>query len=331
MVTDVTLEWTGQTGTLGGTGKNEYVASYRVTVDDTNDGPIVVGTAPGLPPRGSTYSLGNEFDTTVILKQISPKRRAGHQMVWDAVCKWQPPENKSTTGSIVDDENPLLLPAQVSVTSASREEAVQKAVYRGGLKDMPIQEGSVLPPVNSAYSYYSDPLTLQVSDVIIRKSFNFRRFPIRDFNAIDHVNSSSFTLRGPGGFSFRAQKRQALISEIGSSLVYHERGPYWALSYSIIMRNSDVGWDEEILDRGLMGRAIEGDEDGRGGTYSAADIKDGNPPNRRIKDVEGHPISEPWLLDGAGAPLLRGQEPVYSRWQKYREANFNTLLFMRRN
>jgi hypothetical protein len=87
------------------------------------------------------------------------------------------------------------------------------------------------------------------------------------------------------------------------------------------------GWRQHVVDRGMQRRACAGDPDGEGGTISQTDIQAGDAAHAPIIGQDGHPLTEPVLLDGNGQPLdVCNEEPVYLTYRTYDEFRFQNAF-----
>jgi hypothetical protein len=318
-----------------------YEAPYRIKVSDPGDGPATIfaylsAAAAPTPWIGRTFAYGNDTDTSATCREItSPTREKGSHEVWLFSAKYSnkvdgDDQKPDSNGEMTSD--PLEWRPEVRITWAQHEKPCYKAKYRGGFTHAPalFTAGEEYAPQNSALEIFDPPMIKDFS----RATFSCRMWR-QYYNAtvagaiIDVVNNTTETFHSYipiiGSFAQYTLKVVDVqgnphreMRQIGGMAVMLE---YYEITVEV-QYNRD-GWREKIVDRGMRRIAQAGDPDGRGGTISLTDLIDGTPPNAAIVGVDGFPLNNPVLLDGAGNPKeATDRTPVIVTWQKYDEQSF---------
>jgi len=331
--------WRGQTGKIDETGNREYTVVRAVTVDSAYDGPAVVLFAPGVGIIGQFYQIGNDVDVAAILREITPARDQEDRtkLRWLVTERYSTKaeedkdKQKNEDGEPEDDPEKWRDELDISFRQVSRP--VEKAINRTDLgkfrpKD---QEG---PVVNSALAVYDPPLEREQDIMVVRIVRRRKRYPADVVWARKTtINDDDFTINKPKqGLVLPVKKFQAKMPPVTGSLFYiadkkGKQKPYWKLTFEVHI-DDEFGWRQDVLDRGIHARALQGDPDGRGGTLSmSASLPLGAVLNRRVTDSKGLPITEPVCLDGFGQPLTAGSPFVYLTYSIYPELPFGNRDF----
>ncbi len=168
---------------------------------------------------------------------------------------------------------PLLMPAQVSYAFVTQQEPIDRDA-----------NGKAI--TNSSLETFDPPLTEEASTLILRVERNeasYNALIAADY--MGSVNNDVF-LGLPAGTCKLTAWDGARVKAAG--LVY------WEITYEIQIRYTanetpQKGWRRRILDQGF--RIKDGTD------------ADGKPKFKILKDTDGNPLTEPVLLDGAGARL----------------------------
>lgn len=344
-VVSVTELFDEQTGLETVGFQREYTTPYHVEVDDPNDGPQVVVDANGLPVIGNQYTgVGNDVDLAAYCVSLTPSRVPGDRLLWKVIAKWTtipgPGLGGEGSGSrkvkVKDDgetptDNPLEFRPDIEVTTAQFTSPVERAKYISGFSAAINQfraPDSFGPVVNSALTVYDPPLERDDSRMVVRITRYKSAFPWADAEKYkDAVNSDDFTIDKPGIMVRTFKKYTCKLSPITGSYELVNGDHFWNVTYEFHVNNEypGIGWRVQVVDRGVVVSAREGDPNGRGGTISASDIVAGTPQVRRLVDAGGMPITEPVLLNGSGQPLNPGSPPVYIVYAIYPEHPFAAL------
>jgi hypothetical protein len=320
--------------------QREYVTVYHVTTNDQNDGPQIVVDADGLPVIGNQYTgVGNDEDLNAYCVSLTPTRVPGSLYLWRVVAKWTtiPGPGLGGEGSAsrkikvnkdLDEptDDPIEFHDEMEVSSASYTAPVEKAKYIDGFHSNVENfraPNSLGPVINSALAVYDPPIEKDDTRMVVRVTRNLRIFPWNDAKKYrDAVNSDTFTInRVAANHTF--QPFTCKITSIQGTFQITNGVPNWKVTYEFQVKEET--WRYEVVDRGVVAGAREGDPNGRGGTISASDIVTGVPQVRRMTDPSGLPITEPVLLDGNGQPKAPEADTVYITYAIYNEYPFAAL------
>jgi hypothetical protein len=358
-VTNVALAWAGSTGSETKQGR-EFTTTYRVETDTHLDQTKTIidffrdnasfgGLA--LPYLDSRYAFANDSDTSALCDSIAPKRAENSQQHWTVEFHYKTPdEEEEETGETESGDasnNPLDWRPTVDISFVEYTRPVTRAIYRGGYTNHNVAPGDLwwfnvgddAVVVNSAGDTLDPPLERAALQQLFRFGKYWFEYPWVSKFAFTAVNSRPFEVlvRDPNMIgkdgkptddqaalmtSFNSYQCQ--ITTLSGALVRKNGATVWKLSTEMLV-DREFGFRVEVLDRGLHASAGDGDPDGMGGFYSPGDEVEGRPDKRRLLDVNGIPLSEPVLLNGAGQPLMVGQLPVYSTWSIYPEHDFKAF------
>lgn len=99
-IRDVTLKYASTLGDATLQGRREYTKIFFVEVTSKDDGPMIVGNAPGIPHRGDWYTFGHEADRPALCRRVSPRPMTAY--LWEVVCRF------ATAQKEPDDDKPPL-------------------------------------------------------------------------------------------------------------------------------------------------------------------------------------------------------------------------------
>lgn len=301
---------------------------YRVQTDDPQDGPNTVVSSSSLPSLGSYYSFGGESDTVSRLTR-KVARRTSNRLVWTVECQYETPGSKSGSPSgkqRYDEngeevENPLDEFRRVSVRSTKLTLPVEEAELLSA--GFPGRAQNTFGPVtNSAGQPFNPPLTQEVPITVITLTDNREEWPEALAEAEGKVNSDFFSIIRKG-YAPLFVPHDCMCDSVSGSLMFEAGVFFWEVE--IVILYNPLKWRTQVLDRGFLHNAEEGDPDGEGGTVTEGDILAGAAPLRGAADNFGVPYSEPILLDGQGNALERGAEPVFLEYRVYEETPFTPL------
>jgi len=347
-ITDISLAWTGTTGTSSNSGR-EWTASYNVETDSHLDQTKTIVDyfkthnlfgSLDLPYLDTYYEFGNDIDRVALCDTITPKRKDGSQKHWLVDFHYKTPEEEEEeTGETEEGEatnNPLKWRTTCDVSFIEYSRPVAKAIYRDGMTNGLIEPAQEYAVVNSAMVVLDPPLDRAAMQQLFRFGKYRHRYPDGAKDAFRAVNSKPFRIRvrdpdlvdedGDPAHTDRAldatfQPFQCQISSVNGALVRKNGKTVWQLSTEMLV-DYEFGFRVDVLDRGVSAKAGDGDPDGMGGEFSAIDDPAGRPRQRQLVDPNGVPITEPVLLDGNGQPLDLGADPVYITWSIYPEADY---------
>lgn len=320
-------------------GKVDFTATWGVELDSRSDGPQVAADFLGIM-LGSTYSYGNESDPFAFAKSISPQRRGDSNIV-DVTIVFGPidneeqddgePRGRDEDGNPTDD--PLAEAPSITVRPIFMTRVIEKAVYRGQFKEGQFQEialdgrpvGTDGGVVNSANVPFDPPLEGDYFRTGINISLNLDNFDLDAFKSyVNTVNSLAIGVNRVG-FNLNIQPYTGKITNINGQRRSRNGQIFWEADLELQI--DDVfTWRVDVLDRGYMARACDGDPDGDGNPWDYEDpVTDGQASTRVIRDRAGDPITEPTRLDGAGQPLKCADADVFLRYSIYKEVNWVPL------
>lgn len=291
----------------------------------------------------STYQYGfDAFDQNAILISLSAPRRAGnnkskHIWIMEAIYEFD------------QSQRPEFQFAEVEPYFVGEQEPIRQAKY-GGLYHI---VGNVLTPkgVNPELETFTVGQTYPISNsaevpilptpereasrAAYRVSWHMRsKFDFQPF--INTVNLTDFTLIGvaynvvTGAVAnqteiFRKSFTPGTLRlrDVQSPIVQFYNNDWYKVTLDFVEDNKYL----YELDRGYTAKAAAGLPDGRGGTFSEGDFPEGSSGQRELTDLDGNSVSDPVFLDGTGQPLqgTEKQQPVFLRWEKYQDAEFNSL------
>ncbi len=252
----------------------------------------------GLPKLCSTVIAPDGEVLEVRTRQASMVD-PGSRLVWHVTVHYEIQRGSTFSGTdktpVPTDEQP-----QIRFGSVARNLAVQASfdtVDIVGLPQTPIE--------NSAGDPFDPPLDQDQSNLVIfiqrnETSEDFSPDIITDFK--DTMNVKAIAV---AGISIGAL--QGLFRDISADRMFDAEGTqYWSVTYQVeVDRKTHV---RAVLDRGfnILGA-------GPGFGVSA------------ILDNDLKPVNEPRKLDGAGAELAAGADPVYLDFQTYDTTNWEIL------
>lgn len=184
-----------------------YKRVLVVETNDINDGPEIILNTPGMPQLGSSYALGNDFDTIAVCVDLQCEPDPNSPYVWKVSALYD-----SSRTVDLGLSNPLNLPAEITWTFAKYEYPLQR-------------DANGVPMANSSGERFDPPLTVEVSRPILTVSRNEASYNEEIAIAYqDAVNSDTF---GP------AEPLQAKISMITGQRMVDIGIQYWKVTYEI--------------------------------------------------------------------------------------------------
>ena len=314
----------GSNGTLQFSSANSYTSTYLVEVDNVNDGPDTIVAGAAIPGLGVEYSEGTDNDSSAILLSKTHTRLPGNRNLWRVVCNYGPRgENKLfRTKTLAATANPIDAMPIVSAQAITRQQTVRDAVLRTPMPNRNV--GNKYPVSSSAGEDMTPRPTRNFPVTAIRIRRNMTSYSLHAAEMVGSVNNATFFLDHhglTGGFS----PAEVQITQFGGRQMIVNDTIFWENEVEIHV-NTD-GWRLRVVDAGMHELIAEGDNNGAGGVYAAADLPAGQPSWRRFK-VDGKEIPGPVLLDGNGKRLPDGADPVVTEWSIYDEVDFAALHFM---
>ena len=191
------------------------------------------------------------------------------------------PKHWGVTITYNSRKNPLEVAPKVSYFSVESHEKIDRD--RNGV-----------PITNSAGETFDPPITKGVKDLVIRIMRNEPFFNEPLMSEYENaINADVF--RTPRGDTF--DPGTVKCNMISGDQVYPSDAPaemnYYEVAYEFQIRWD--GWKRRILDEGFRKKTTAGYE--------------------TIEDVNGIPLSQPSMLDGSGALLADGADPVFKEFE----------------
>ena len=254
----------------------------------------------GLPKLFSTVIAPDGEVLEVRTRQASmvdPSSR----LVWHVAVHYEIQRGATVSGT---DKTPVPTDEQPKIRfgSVARNLAVTRAfdvVDILGLPQTPIE--------NSAGDPFDPPLDQDKSNLVIfimrnETSADFSPDIIADFK--DTMNVKAVAIAG-----IALLANQGLFRDINAERMFDKDGKqYWAVTYQMeVDRTTHI---KAILDQGFNALVV-------GGPLPANTTE--------ILDGKGKPVNEPKKLDGAGARLAAGADPVYLDFQTYDTTDWDIL------
>lgn len=327
-------------------------APYWVFCDSARDGADVVIAAmeaAGLG-IGTTLRYGDTRDDYLFCAEMTPNRVPGQAMTWSVVNKYA--EASSTEPRTQDGPNgPSNDPLEWYYDISQTMEAVQVPVWRawnidaytGTPTGITRPAGTLGPVQNSAGLVYDPPLTTEAYETVYRISGVLDTYVAGYTEGFaNHINQRRVVFSDAlcleySIFSERFDVYTLKVSSAMASYFRQNGDAYWRYAYEVRYRQRAGddgsgnplylwdGWLEYVLDRGLSRWAGDGADDGLGGTISGTDIEDGMAPVAAIRGPLGDRAVELVLLDGHGAPLADGEDPVNFRYRVNPQKDFSLM------
>ena len=364
-VTNVQVLHDGWTSSGDDKGKVEFSVTFVVEVDDRFDGPSVVAGAVNpddpdlrIPSLGDFYNIGNDVDLNAFCKKISPRPVGG--MIWHVNVSYGPDSDTDEKGDNEPrDENDQPVQnwedeaATIGFQLIRTSRAAWQGVYKGQLIKKRNQfaafhqitwpEGPPFQPfanpmldpthfglengvaiTNSANAVFDPPVEKDYMQIGVTVTRNHRVFPFEHIiNYVNSVNSAQLVVYHRNA-TVTVEPGVGKMMSITGDWRLSNGFPFWRVSYEFHLDHF-FGWQSDILDRGLH-RSNDVDEDGN--SNSEASFKKNAAPVDAIKDLQGHPITEPVKLNGQGQPLKQGilhHEAVFLRYMLYPELDWAAL------
>ena len=306
----------------------ELVATVFVRTDDAHDtgDSILDHMFLNGYGHGDHYHVGNDENTRAIIYQIdSPQLQPGSCTLWQTQVRYRvvTPSGEDQSGEIPD--SPDLVQPSITTNSVMREVAIEEAIFRGGITLDGVAVGDASPIMNSCNQILVPQPTRQKSNTLVSIGRNMLGVSVNSSTLpVEFVNQSTVVIS--------ARNTSVICSAQTLKHLAWRTNPVVVEGYDLVRVVGEFeldphGWRRQYRDEGLQARARAGDPDGRGGTISAQQLKNGMPEVRRLFDFSGMPVSEPIRLDGAGQPLEPNQPTVYSSWSDMDEIELNTIPF----
>lgn len=346
-ITKSEIHWKGWVGSRT-KDQRRYVAVWRVSTNNINDGPQYVLTNYGGAQIGTPYALGNDADLEAVCSSLTPSRiDPDHTSTeWFVTAAYESPKREEEEREDEEgnpDRHPLNWEPVLDRSHAQYQVPVERAIFLGktsrafgddepqAMPHLDLGIGDSTPVLNSAGVMFAPPLEKDESRIVYRCTKNFAVAPTSHDEYQDTINRDAwiYAIASPP-FTKSFKKFSCKMQQIGMSQQLYvdtrgERFPYWRVVYEWHEIIHPPYWDDFVVDRGYAAIACDGDPDGTGNTVDPSSQVDGIPRIRRLVDERGYPTGDPPLLNGKGYPLSCGDPPVYLGYRKYDTKAFQTL------
>ncbi|OGG44117.1 MAG: hypothetical protein A3F84_27795 [Candidatus Handelsmanbacteria bacterium RIFCSPLOWO2_12_FULL_64_10] len=306
-ITSVDEIWSGRRGAVDDSFKREYERKFRIIADSTNEDAITVTAAmaaEGILMWGPYMAPNGSFDLFARCNQIEAEQSSDSPFIWEGRASYssdaKPPDDidPKTGGQNSQEENPLLRPPTISISTGTERKAA--IVDRDGNK-----------LVNSVGDQFDPPIEIDEPYMVLSISRNV--LAINNFAMawyIGTVNDSPF-------FGYPAEHVR-LMSWSASShyennvffwdehFEFHAKGETLFTPAAAGAKPIDYGWGFVLLDQGF-------------------NELDANNLPKLMRDQDGQPYSHTILLNGAGAKLAAGQPPVYLLYYAHKKKDFSVF------
>jgi hypothetical protein len=324
-------------------GKIHYTVYYRVSMSSAGDGPqqvLMYLESQGIM-WGISYDFANDSDIGTFCDGIQVRRIPSSTTEWEATVSYGPPQKMQD-----DDGNPSDEPAnwrwQIDMGYATWQEAVWNA-YNETPFPHPYQTGTAAwdcftrtsgtygPVVNSANVVLDPPLMRDMFDTVIRiTTYSLTLDMLYPYTYMGTINNDavrwSAYIRNVHQLSTHTFLTNTLkctdASAISRVYEYKQQGfqvriPYWEWNWEF--RYRWIGWNEDVLDRGITQFPKSTGTDPR-------QLTEGTAPVGPALDSDDRRVPELVNFDGKGYPLLpsddRWVEGYSFKWRKDYEASF---------
>ena len=361
-ITSVTEHWEGSSsqtrGAIIDTDTTTITTKWIVETDNALDQADTIRrhfrATSTLPYAGRTLLYGNDINSDLICNGLNIVKRTTSRTIWDVEAEF---ESRSSSGFPAGTANiptgSEFAPLELEISSSKLSVPVERAIYLAGFEGKAditrnrmddtvedfVNAGGAFgkekkgvdrggPVCNSAFVNFDPPAEKELTMRVFRITASYPVWDRQFWKPYNGVINSDEILAQHGRLRFSEQWswHTIRVDSINARPALGSRGtPYWRVT--VELWENPNGWDLSLPDRGIDRRCWVGDDNGRGGTYVAADFQDGMGRTSPILEADGqNRISEPVLLDGNGQPLAEDKPPVYVWYQIYDEVPLNPLL-----
>jgi len=317
-------------------GAASYTNEYRATCNNQFDGPSQIALHFAFPREGvTTWTYGNSFDISAICRRVYGFKRGQsnkgvYYWIFSADFEWLretdiESQSQTVTPFFVDTVRPVFAGTFIEFVKANRISAGIDNPDFPPFTDMPICN-SAQTPIIPAPEVRSSMAGYRVQ-YYEKTWFDYKqylnktnKYPVT-LEMLDYTNYGG--TNGAVLFSKTFAANTCLLANVQTSvdLIYDRR---W---FNTTIELLEDDWFHYELDRGITKKVANGDYDGRGGTYSAADFAAGQPKIGRVMGANGQPVNEPVLFNGSGKPLTNPvpSNAIYLKFGMYPEVDFTGL------
>lgn len=328
-ITRCALTRDGRAATVKGgieTEKRTYRRTWNVITDsDADDEHTIIEYFRSN--RNTVGFVGDKYpkDRSCICTSIGPKlvKSSPTRCIWNVDQDFEPEDSGSDKQEKPDSNgNPSTDPEQwleIDAGAYTDTVPVYLATYREGIDAL--QPGMLVCPMNAAGVPFDPPLEKEITIETLRVSrytFAWLGKLIRPW--VNGVNEKEFTYSLETYEDTWAPYTARIRSITGSYKLVN--GDFFWKKTSEIHIHPD-GWRAIVPNIGTAAAAKAGDPDGKGGTISAAGLKNGVPRLRKMVDANGKSIQNKVFLNSKGQPIGEGEAPTYVVYSIYPEIDFS--------
>lgn len=318
----------GRAATVKG-GKEPEKRTYRrtwnvISDNDTDDEFVIVEYFRSN--RNTVGFVGDRYpkDRNCICTSISPKlsKSSPTQSIWNVDQDFEPEDSESKQEKPDSNGNPSTDPEQwleIDAGAYTDTVPVYLATYREGIDAL--QPGMLVCPMNAAGVPFDPPLEKEITVDTLRVSRYATAWIGGNIRVwVNGVNDRAFTYSLETYEDTWPPFTARIRSITGSYKLVN--GDFWWKKTSEIHIHPD-GWRAIVPNIGTAAAAKAGDPDGKGGTISAAGLKNGVPRLRKMLDVNGKSVQNKVFLNAKGQPVAEGDPPTYVTYSIYPEIDFS--------
>jgi hypothetical protein len=325
MTISAKLHWRGATGAHELSGGPSYTGVWQVNTTNPLEQAqtILQWFRANVMELGAAYTYAADtVGSTAKASRMRADRDLNSTGTWFVVVDFEPPKDeKGETESGEHSWDPIDWRPRISCSTLQYSKPVERAQFYGGYHGaalLAIPVGSFTVPMASNLVPFDPPLERDDSRLSIRIERNMAAFDADEAEeVVNAINLFGYRI-DKYGFTASCPELTLRIREWSTNLRRQNNVDFWETSCTL-ERKRDT-WIEDVVDRGRLKRALAGDPDGRGGSYSSGDIPAGAPAVGGMTGPDEEPITDALLLDGDGQPLNLAMQPlvpVYGRWLAY--------------
>ena len=297
-VTSCNLHREGWIGSGNVADGDKYQTQHLVESNDKNDGPLSIalgaeGSSPHpLPAAWSTYAVGNDINQNVVLKDRDTRLHGytNTGALWIVTSKYEKPgsdDEEQSTGT-----NPLLRPTKYRIEWSNYTKIITKEL-----------NGQKRAILNSAGQKFADPVEQEDQRLVL--------VAVRNVAVLEYIINLGIVYKNAVNTNtfYGAAPRHAKVQSITCGDQQTEEDvSYYRMT--IRVEFNDEAWDRQFLDQGIV---VE--DPNNAGNWIA------------VKDGTATPMGQEMQLDGNGAVLAPGADPVWidPPYRTYPERDFSGL------
>lgn len=280
-------------------GIRSYTRIWQVFTSDTTLGPgQICSVAPGT--LYESWVHGTEVDNWALLKKKSAKQMGSQDggFLWLVTCEYdsevldQGQGGDTPSGSSPADNNNTQPDLRLPSWEFSSNKTTKLFVQDPNTGD---------PVTNSAGQPFDPPVEVPEYRTTIKVTM------FKTIGSDNKANVVAYCGKVNSGAWYGFAPGTVLCTDYQLTSQFEQGGWWWHKSVSFEVNLE--GWNPiKILDAGTV--------------YFESMSK----PPQPILDKSGNPITSPVPLNGAGMPLMAGQDPVYREYSPYIPVDFSAIL-----